>query len=91
MGNERTFTKWLAMGLQIGAIGTFVLLMVDRDNHGNSAWGITTFLVAWAVGFSLASGHHRPSIRRGRLAALRRDHGFAWENNVLHRRPKTYP
>lgn len=53
MGNERTFTKWLAMGMQIGAIGTFVLLMLDSNHVGKSAWGVTTFLVAWAVGFAL--------------------------------------
>lgn len=53
MGNERTLTKWLAMGMEIGAIGTFVLLMLHSNHDGKSAWGLTTFLVAWAVGFAL--------------------------------------
>jgi len=54
MGNERTFAKWLLLGLQIGAIGTFVLLMLNRDNQSNIVWGLVTFLVSWTVGFALA-------------------------------------
>jgi len=54
MGNERTFMKWLLLGLQIGAIGTLVLHMLDHDHHGNSLWGVIILMFAWAVGFALA-------------------------------------
>lgn len=52
MANERTFMKWVVMGMQMGAIGTFVLLALDRDR--STVWGVVTLGFAWAVGFSIA-------------------------------------
>lgn len=52
MANERTFMKWVVMGMHMGAIGTFVLLALDRDR--STVWGIFTLGFAWAVGFSFA-------------------------------------
>lgn len=52
MANERTFMKWVVMGMHMGAIGTFVLLALDRDR--STIWGVITLAFAWAVGFSIA-------------------------------------
>ncbi len=52
MANERTFSKYVLMGMQMGAIGTFVLLTLDR--HHNTSWGVVTLAFAWVVGFAIA-------------------------------------
>lgn len=52
MANERTFTKWLMTGMQMGAIGTFVLMQIDR--HNDTIWGVATLTFAWVVGFLIA-------------------------------------
>ena len=52
MANERTFNNWVATGMQIGAIGTMVLLALDPKR--STAWGIITLAFAWTVGFAIA-------------------------------------
>ena len=52
MANERTFSKYVLMGMQMGAIGTFVLLTLDRRH--NTSWGVITLGFAWVVGFAIA-------------------------------------
>lgn len=51
MASERTFFKWLRTGMQVGAIGTFVFIAVDR--HVRSPWGVATVAFAWSVGLAL--------------------------------------
>lgn len=51
MASERTFFKWFRTGMQIGAIGTFVFIALDRRE--GSPWGVATVAFAWAVGFAL--------------------------------------
>lgn len=52
MANERTFVKWVLTGMQMGAIGTFVLLALTKDK--TTAWGVATLTFAWFVGFGIA-------------------------------------
>ncbi len=73
MANERTFTKWVVTGMQIGAIGTLVLMALDPSQ--STAWGIVTLGFAWTVGFTIASyglmGYYgrRRALESGKLSA----------------------
>lgn len=69
MASERTFFKWFRTGLQIGAIGTFVFIALDKGE--DTPWRFAVVAFAWLVGLLLVLHgvysyyQRRAAIRRG--------------------------
>lgn len=69
MASERTFFKWFRTGMQIGAIGTFVFIALDKREESPLRFAVVAF--AWLIGLLLvlygvySYYQRRGAIRRG--------------------------